>query len=103
MQSFFCKYASPFARCAALWVFLLTAVAAFADDSKISPDLKPLLANPKNTVNVIVQYNAPLCGGLLGGLLCVTVNLLGGVVNLVFGLINAVAGTMQGPRAHAPS
>jgi serine protease AprX len=49
-------------------------------------------------VNVIVQYNSlpQTCsgGGPTGGLVCPTVNLLGGVVNAVFTLINAVAGTV---------
>ena len=81
-----------------LWLGLLATGSAFADNSKISPDLIPLLANPSNTVNVIVQYSAPLgCddSSLLGGLTCPAVNLLGGVVNVVFTLINGVAGTMQ--------
>jgi len=86
------------ATCAVLLLALLAVGSALADNSKISPDLQPLLANPSNTVNVIVQYNSPQgCsgGGLLGGLLCSVVNLLGGVVNVVFTLINGVAGTMQ--------
>ncbi len=92
------KHTKVFTRLAALWLVLLTTAATFADNSKISPDLQPLLANPSNSVNVIVQYNAPQgCsgGGLLGGLLCSVVNLLGGVINVVFSLINGVAGTMQ--------
>src|SRR3954454_8108149 len=75
---------------------LIAASAAFADTSKISPDLLPLLSNPSSNVNVIIQYNsAPCSGGLLGGLLCTTVNLLGGVLNVVFSLVNAVAATVQ--------
>jgi hypothetical protein len=82
----------------------MTVGSAFADNSKISPDLLPLLSNPTNSVNVIVQYNTTppqqtqTCsggGGLLGivgGLLCTVVNILG---SIVFGLINAVAGTMH--------
>jgi serine protease AprX len=85
-------------RCSSLWLALILANTAFAGDTKISPDLQPLLANPSNEVNVIVQYNSPpqTCsgGGLLGALVCTPVNLLGGVVNEVFTLINAVAGTM---------
>src|SRR5271166_1265575 len=85
-------------RCTGLSLVLVLASTAFADTSKISPDLQPLLADPSASVNVIVQYNsAPqtcASGGLLGGLLCTTVNLVGGVVNVVFTLINAVAGTM---------
>ena len=84
--------------CAFLGFVLLLAGGAFANNSKISPDLQPLLANPSNTVNVIVQYNSPpqACSGvgLVAGLLCPTFNLLGGVVKDVFTLINAVAGTM---------
>ena len=84
--------------CTFLGFVLLLAGGAFANNSKISPDLQPLLANPSNTVNVIVQYNSPpqACsgGGLVAGLLCPTFNLLGGVVKDVFTLINAVAGTM---------
>src|ERR1700732_3903379 len=83
---------------AIIWMALMAAGAAFADNSKISPDLLPLLANPSNSVNVIVQYNSPAqtCsgGGLLGPILCLPVNLLGGVVHVVFSLINAVTGTL---------
>ena len=98
------KYTSKIAYAAVVCLFLLTASSAVADDSKISPDLLPLLSNPTNTVNVVVQYNtAPpqqpqTCsggGGLLGivgGLLCTVINILDSVV---FGLINAVAGTMH--------
>jgi serine protease AprX len=70
--------------------------AAFAAGSKISPDLQPLLSNPSTTVNVIVQYNSPLCpGGAISAIAsCVAGNLLGGVVKTVFSLINAVAGTV---------
>ena len=98
MGPYLLKHTRVFTRFAALWLALLAVATAFADNSKISPDLQPLLANPSNTVNVIVQYNSPQgCsgGGLLGGLLCSVVNLLGGVVNVVFTLINGVAGTMQ--------
>ena len=49
------------ARCAALFLAML-ATAAAADYSKISPDLKPLLANPSNKINVIVQYTSTPCG-----------------------------------------
>src|ERR1700685_3528874 len=77
-----------------LLLVALTTAAALADTSKISPDLLPLLANPANQVNVIVQYNAPPCTGLLG-ILCVPVNLLGGVLHTVFSLLNAVAGTLS--------
>jgi serine protease AprX len=86
------------ARSTAVWSLLGLASAAFADNSKVSPDLLPLLANPSNNVNVIVQYDSgiSLCaaGGLAGGMLCTTADLIGGVVNTVFTLINAVAGTM---------
>jgi serine protease AprX len=100
------KYSRVFTRLGTLWLALLIATAAFANNSKISPDLQPLLANASKPVNVIVQYNAqPGCtaGGLLGGLLCSTVNLLGGVVNVVFTLVNAVAGTMPASQVIALS
>jgi len=74
-------------------LILVLASTAFASNSKISPDLQPLLANPSNMVNVIVQYDsAPICsGGILTiGQPCTTVNLMGGLVNEVFTLINAV-------------
>src|SRR6202034_4056735 len=78
---------------------LLLASAALADDSKISPDLQPLLANPSNSVKVIVQYNSPpqTCSnnGLFGGLLCTVVNIVGGAVMSVFSAINAVSATVQ--------
>jgi len=47
-------------------VLCVSAVPALADNSKISLDLQPLLANPSNNINVIVQYNtspASLSGG----------------------------------------
>src|SRR5258708_30790907 len=92
------RYKRLVARCAIVWMVLMAAGAAFADNSKISPDLLPLLANPSNSVNVIVQYNSPpqTCsgGGLLGAIVCLPVNLLGGVVHVVFSLINAVSGTL---------
>src|ERR1700730_13838519 len=71
---------------------------AFADLSKISPDLLPVLANPNAKANVIVQYNTPpqTCSGGLLGLVCSAVNLLGGVVKTVFTLVNAVTGTLTG-------
>jgi hypothetical protein len=70
--------------------------AALADDSKISPDLRPLLQNQSNNINVIVQYNSPPSqGGFLGGV----GNLLGGavnfLVNFVFSLIPAVAAVLH--------
>ena len=76
---------------------LLIAGRAFADNSKISPDLQPLLSNPSNKINVIVQYNTPpqSSGGLLGGLLGGVVNLLNGVLNTVFSLIPAVSATLH--------
>jgi serine protease AprX len=75
-----------------LGLFLLTIQIAFANESKISPDLQPLLQQPSAKINVIVQYNTPpAAGGLLGGVL----NLLESVVNLVFTLIPAVAATLH--------
>src|ERR1700676_1646496 len=101
MQSFCFRHTRQLARLAALWLILLTGAVAFADNSKISPDLLPLLSNPSNHVNVIVQYNAPpqqTCssGGLLGlgGIVCTVVNLVDAVVNVVIGLIDAVAETL---------
>src|SRR3989442_6785746 len=92
------KYTKQLSRFAVLLLALLLAGSAFADTSKISPDLLPLLSNPSNSVNVIVQYNSPpqTCtgGGLLGPILCLPINLLGGVVHFVFSLINAVSGTL---------
>src|SRR5277367_6967246 len=86
-------------RSAALWLVLcVTGSAVLADNSKISPDLQPLLANPSSSLNVIVQYNtAPSAssGGLLGGLLGTVVNLVGGVLNTVFSLIPAVSATLH--------
>src|SRR5271168_393856 len=86
-------------RSAALWLVLcVTGSAVLADNSKISPDLQPLLANPSSNVNVIVQYNtAPSTssGGLLGGLLGGVVNLVDGVLNTVFSLIPAVSATLH--------
>jgi serine protease AprX len=85
-------------HCSSLWLVLILASTAFANNSKISPDLQLLLANPSNKVNVIVQYNSPpqTCSArsLVGGAVCTTVSLPSGVVNVVFTLINAVAGTM---------
>src|ERR1700691_6333369 len=82
MPRYCLKYSRRAARTAFLAFFLLIAGRAFADNSKISPDLRALLANPSNKINVIVQYNTPpqqqQSGGLLGGL-------LGGVVNLLDG------------------
>ena len=92
-------------RCAALWLAVaMTGGLVLADNSKISPDLIPLLANPSKSINVIVQYNTPPSqqssggGGLVGGLLGVVgaaVNLLGGVLNAVFSLIPAVSATLH--------
>jgi serine protease AprX len=84
-------------RYRALWLVPVLASTAFANNAKISPDLQSLLSNPSSNVNVIVQYNSlPSCsgGGLVGGISCPPLTLLGGVVNHVFSLINAVAGTM---------
>src|SRR5579872_160314 len=97
MQASFSKYTRRLTPLAALWIILLTATSAYADNSKISPDLLPLLGN-SGSVNVIVQYNTPpqTCStGLLGSLICTVTNIVGGVVHLVFGLINAVAATVQ--------
>src|ERR1700675_3304053 len=92
------KYARRLAQGAILWLFLFAVGSAFADNSKISPDLLPLLNNPSNQVNVIVQYSSlQTCsgGGFLGELLCTAVNLIGGLVNLALGIIDSLAGTMS--------
>ncbi|HTW63124.1 MAG TPA: S8 family peptidase [Bryobacteraceae bacterium] len=82
-------------RGVALLLSLALAGSALADNSKISPDLQPLLSNQPGEINVIVQYNSLpqtcLSSGLLAALPC----LVGGVVNTVFTLINAVAGTIS--------
>jgi len=82
-------------RYTALGLALALANTAFAENSKISPDLLQLLGNPSSKVNVIVQYKSlpQGCSGQSAGTSCV-VNLLGGVVSQVFTLINSVAGTM---------
>ena len=85
-------YSRRTALCLVAWFVLVAA--AFGDDRKISPDLKPLLANTTTKIKVIVQYYEPpttcTSGGLLGGLLCTGVNLLGGVLDVVFDVINGV-------------
>src|SRR5438270_154568 len=93
------RYARSFSLYAI--VSVLAAMSAFADDSKISPDLLPLLSNPSAQVNVIVQYNtAPpqTCssGGLLGlgGVVCTLLNVVNAVVHDIFSIINAVAETL---------
>ncbi len=98
MPAYSLKYSRRAARTAFLAFFLLIVSRAFADNTKISPDLQPLLANSSNNIKVIVQYNTPpqqSSGGLLGGLLGGVVNLLGGVLNTVFSLIPAVSATLQ--------
>jgi serine protease AprX len=92
------KYSRRLAQGAVLWLFLFAVGSAFADNSKISPDLLPLLNNPSNQVNVIVQYSSlKTCsgGGFLGALLCTAVNLIGGLVNFALGIIDGLAGTMS--------
>src|SRR3984885_3434325 len=98
MPAYSLKYSRRTARTALFAILLLISGQAFADNSKISPDLQPLLANSSNNINVIVQYNTPPqqpSGGLLGGLLGGVVNLLGGVLNAVFSLIPAVSATLH--------
>src|SRR6202451_4474456 len=98
MPAYSLKYSRRAARTALFAFVLLLVSRAFADNSKISPDLQALLANSSSNINVIVQYNTPpqqSSGGLLGGLLGGVVNLLGGVLNTVFSLIPAVSATMQ--------
>src|SRR5258708_4462246 len=98
MHSFSLKYSRQLAKLCVVLLLLIAAGTAFADDSKISPDLLPLLSNPANNIPVIVQYSsAPQQtsgGGLLGivgGLVGSVINLLGGVLNVVFSLIPAVS------------
>src|SRR6266849_4986413 len=91
MKSFIVKPNRQLSRCAVVWLTLLLVGSAFADNSKISPDLLPLLTNPSNSVNVIVQYNSSLTsGGIIGGI----INLLGDAVNATFSLIPADSATM---------
>ena len=89
------KQGNASVRYIALGLMLALANTAFADNSKISPDLLPLLTNSSGKVNVIVQYKAlpQGCSGQSGVGACAA-NLLGGVVSQVFTLINSVAGTM---------
>jgi serine protease AprX len=92
------SYSKRAARAAFLAFFLMLAGRAFADNTKISPDLQALLANPSNQINVIVQYTTPpqqSGGGLLGGLLGAVVDLVGGILNTVFSLIPAVSATLH--------
>lgn len=103
MNAFVAKYIRQAARSAVLSISLLAAVSAFADTSKISPDLLPLLSNSSGSVNVIVQYNTPpacsggsgLLGVVVGGLTCTVSNVVNLAVHTVFSVINAVTGTMQ--------
>src|SRR5580700_1335615 len=89
------KCVMPISLFARLCLALVLACSAFANNSKISPDLQPLLTNSANNVNVIVQYNSPLCAGSgLTVVSCPAVNLLGGVVKEVFTMISAVAATL---------
>src|SRR6266849_867642 len=91
MKYFIVKHTRQLSRCAVAWLTLLLVGSAFADNSKISPDLLPLLTNPSNSVNVIVQYNSSLTsGGIIGGI----INLLGDAVNATFSLIPADSATM---------
>src|SRR5271170_2289837 len=93
MPGYSLKYSRRAARTAFLAFFLLIVGRAFADNSKISPDLQSLMSNPSSKINVIVQYSTPPqqpSGGLLGGLLGGVVNLVGGLLNTVFSLIPAV-------------
>src|SRR5271163_4543083 len=92
MRLFHMKNAWILARCAALWL-LIAAGTALADNSKISPDLQPLLANPNNNINVIVQFQPQSTG--LGGLLGGATNLLNGLLSTVFSLLNAATATLH--------
>jgi len=94
-------YTRKLAIFGALWLMLISAGAAFADNSKISPDLLPLLSNSSAQINVVVQYSShpQQTTGLLGGLLGGVVTLIGGVVStlvsVVYTLIPALAATLQ--------
>src|SRR5580704_11972518 len=93
MSAFHLHYTRKIARLAALGLFLISFQIARADNSKISPDLLPLLQQPSANIKVIVQYNSQPSGG--GGLLGPIFNLLGGLVNIVFSLIPAVAAILH--------
>ncbi|HEV8042327.1 MAG TPA: S8 family peptidase [Bryobacteraceae bacterium] len=93
MSAFPLHYTRKISRLAALGLFLISVQIARADNSKISPDLLPLLQQPSNSINVIVQYNSQPSGG--GGLLGPVFNLLDGLVNIVFSLIPAVAAILH--------
>ena len=98
MPRYSLKYSRRAARTAFLAFLLMLASRAFANNSKISPDLQALLGNPSSKINVIVQYNTPpqqSSGGLLGGLVGGVVNLVDGVLNTVFSLIPAVSATLH--------
>src|SRR5712691_7431246 len=99
MKCFIVKHTGQLARCAVAWLTLLLVGSAFADNSKISPDLLTLLTNPSNSVNVIVQYNSSLTSrGIIGGI----INLLGDVVNATFSLIPAGIGHHDGGELPHP-
>ncbi|HEV3137914.1 MAG TPA: hypothetical protein VGZ26_08415, partial [Pirellulales bacterium] len=93
MSAFHLHYTRKISRFAALGLFLISLQIARADNSKISPDLLPLLQQPSNSIKVIVQYNSQPSGG--GGLLGPVFNLLDGLVNIVFSLIPAVAAILH--------
>src|SRR5580700_6919822 len=93
---------------AIVWLALISAGVALADNSKISPDLLPLLNNSTAPVKVIIQYNSQqstTCSiGLLGGLLCPVLNLVGGLVTGLLGVIDgAAAATLTGTDIIATS
>src|SRR5580704_4237614 len=89
-----------FRNTAIVCLALITAGSALADNTKISPDLLPLLNNTLTPVNVIVQYTSQqptaCAAGLLGGLLCPVLNLVGGLVTGVLGVVNGVSATLLG-------
>ena len=62
-------YSRRFTVLAVLCLLLFSVGGAYADNSKISPDLLPLLNDPSSQVNVIIQYNSSptTCSG--GGLI----------------------------------
>jgi len=83
---------------AAILLLMAISVGAFADDSKISPDLRGL--SPSTKKQVIVQYKTSptSCGGLLGTVTCLVdgVLKLGGQLLGDLPLVNGVIALLDG-------
>src|ERR1700755_3109657 len=83
---------------AAILLLMAISVGAFANDAKISPDLRRL--SPSDKKRVIVQYKtAPAsCGGLLGTVTCLVdgVLKLGGQLLGDLPLVNGVVALLDG-------